>query len=415
MKKFILGIVSLTALSLNVNSQSCLMADYTFTGNANDNSGNGHHATLYGATLTTDRFGNLNSAYEFDGVNDYINTFTTFDYQYRTVSYWFKADNVAGIGSNDHHILTHDDGSLTYGSFVSQIAGGVFGSTAGGNQSAMYFDSTIATNQWYHFVMVRDGSVNKYYVNGQLAGTAASNSGGSTAYPYNKLVIGTSRTRNDGFFDGVIDDIQIYNCALPDSSIQALYSPNPPCTVTVYDTVDVFDTTMVTVYDTTQVTILDTTDVFDTTNVTLYDTVITNIYDTTTIQDTVTITDTSFITVYDTAIVTVYDTAIVYDTIWVTDTVYLEVSEKVAGNPNQLIVYPNPTDDLIYFESSDQTSLIDFEVLIINTAGQVVYSSTINQSRFSVNLSSLGSRGAYLVRLVSPDKEIIQERKVILR
>ena len=49
-----------------------LVVWYPFSGNANDQSGNGNHATVYGATLTADRFGNPNSAYWFDGVNDYI-------------------------------------------------------------------------------------------------------------------------------------------------------------------------------------------------------------------------------------------------------------------------------------------------------------------------------------------------------
>ncbi|MBF0232848.1 MAG: hypothetical protein HQK65_07400 [Desulfamplus sp.] len=48
-----------------------LVAEYLFGGNANDSSGNGNHGAVNGATLTTDRFGNSNSAYNFDGVNDY--------------------------------------------------------------------------------------------------------------------------------------------------------------------------------------------------------------------------------------------------------------------------------------------------------------------------------------------------------
>jgi hypothetical protein len=51
-------------------AQSCLIADYPFNGNALDASGNGYNGTVNGATLTTDRFGNPNAAYEFDGVDD---------------------------------------------------------------------------------------------------------------------------------------------------------------------------------------------------------------------------------------------------------------------------------------------------------------------------------------------------------
>ena len=44
-----------------------LVAYYPFNGNANDESGNGNNGTVNGATLTTDRDGNANSAYDFDG------------------------------------------------------------------------------------------------------------------------------------------------------------------------------------------------------------------------------------------------------------------------------------------------------------------------------------------------------------
>ena len=50
-----------------------LVAYYPFNGNANDESGNGHHGTVNGATLAEDRFGEDNRSYSFDGENDYIN------------------------------------------------------------------------------------------------------------------------------------------------------------------------------------------------------------------------------------------------------------------------------------------------------------------------------------------------------
>lgn len=49
-----------------------LVARYDFGGNANDLSGYGNDGTVHGAALTVDRFGNANSAYGFDGVDDYI-------------------------------------------------------------------------------------------------------------------------------------------------------------------------------------------------------------------------------------------------------------------------------------------------------------------------------------------------------
>jgi hypothetical protein len=50
-----------------------LVGNWSFNyGDARDETGNGNNGTVYGAVLAADRFGNLNSAYSFDGVNDYI-------------------------------------------------------------------------------------------------------------------------------------------------------------------------------------------------------------------------------------------------------------------------------------------------------------------------------------------------------
>jgi len=49
-----------------------LVGWWPFNGNANDESGNGNNGIVNGATLASDRFGNANMAYSFDGINDLI-------------------------------------------------------------------------------------------------------------------------------------------------------------------------------------------------------------------------------------------------------------------------------------------------------------------------------------------------------
>src|SRR4051812_24571649 len=49
-----------------------LIGYWPFSGNASDISGTGNHGTIFGASLTTDRCGNANSAYLFNGTSDYI-------------------------------------------------------------------------------------------------------------------------------------------------------------------------------------------------------------------------------------------------------------------------------------------------------------------------------------------------------
>ena len=49
-----------------------LVGWWPFNGNANDESGNGNNGTVNGATLTSDRFGNANKAFNFNGINNHI-------------------------------------------------------------------------------------------------------------------------------------------------------------------------------------------------------------------------------------------------------------------------------------------------------------------------------------------------------
>ena len=81
-----------------------LVGYWPFNGNANDESGNGNNGIVTGATLTSDRFGNANSAYSFDGLDDFI--WTGFvqqlsGSQFATISYWINSplnfpNNAAG-------------------------------------------------------------------------------------------------------------------------------------------------------------------------------------------------------------------------------------------------------------------------------------------------------------------------------
>ncbi len=64
-------VVLLSLFSVSVIGQD-ITTGLDFSGNVNDESGNGNNGIVNGATLTTDRFDNANSAYSFNGVDDWI-------------------------------------------------------------------------------------------------------------------------------------------------------------------------------------------------------------------------------------------------------------------------------------------------------------------------------------------------------
>ena len=103
MKKQLLFVVSIvltaTFYAQNIPSYvptNGLVGWWPFNGNANDESGNGNHGTVNGAMLTSDRNGEGNKAYSFDGINDNIGLGNFFNYTSFSISMWIKPGNQNG-------------------------------------------------------------------------------------------------------------------------------------------------------------------------------------------------------------------------------------------------------------------------------------------------------------------------------
>jgi Concanavalin A-like lectin/glucanases superfamily/Secretion system C-terminal sorting domain len=197
------------------------VANYPFNNNANDISGNGYHGTVHGATITTDRFGNANAAYYFDGTNDYINTNTSFDFQERSVCVWAKSYSVSS--SNSNVVLVQDANTLTYGGFFITFKDNYDIEATAGGENTQTILSSLQISHWYFIVLIRTASGTEYYVDNVQTGTATSGTIGSPSYPNPNLVIGVNRVLNDRFFLGEIDDILIYDYAIGENQIDSLY------------------------------------------------------------------------------------------------------------------------------------------------------------------------------------------------
>ncbi|MDH5610089.1 MAG: PKD domain-containing protein, partial [Cyclobacteriaceae bacterium] len=203
-----------------------IAAYYPFNGNANDESGNGHHGTTSGAILsTTDRFDQPNSAYEFDGIDDFINTSTTFDFPNRTLSLWINTYDITGSGSTAKVAITQDDDALNNGILRVDFQNNQMTLWAGGI-AGKYVTTSITPNTWTHLVLIREGATTKYYVDNVLEYSSVSDGNGSTLNPVPDFIIGSGRMTQDQFFNGKIDDIRVFNRALNEQEIHALYSGN---------------------------------------------------------------------------------------------------------------------------------------------------------------------------------------------
>ena len=100
MKYRLLSLIIILGFSTCVSAQipsyipkDSLVGWWPFNGNANDESGKGNNGTVNGATLTTDRNGNANSAYSFNGLNNYISTSRTSLSNF-SFSIWFNTAQI---------------------------------------------------------------------------------------------------------------------------------------------------------------------------------------------------------------------------------------------------------------------------------------------------------------------------------
>lgn len=204
-----------------------LVAYYPFNGNANDESGNGNHGTVHGATLTSDRLGTLDSAYSFDGVDDYIEIAdsTSLDIEQQiTIAAWARfysnPDGSSRIVDKSHTGCRHPWNmyGLRMCCKASRFA---FDVTTHGSNHILDSVSVYPPDAWHFVVGIYDGSTQKLYVDGILDSSASAS--GSIGTNNEPLLIGKHKGCESQHFNGTIDDVRIYNRALSEADIQALY------------------------------------------------------------------------------------------------------------------------------------------------------------------------------------------------
>ena len=190
-----------------------------------------------GANLTSDRFGNLGKAFDFDGLNNVINLNLQ---QNQITSYsvagWFKSNVggpiISGRGSNNQTGLTlalhnYACGGINNGRIIFVADGSPV--SIGKLTSQQYID-----DQWHFVVGIFDGQLGaihsdqfKVYIDNQLLDQLSSDSYSANA-PLNNgtnILLGAHQIwQNCQFFKGKLDDIAIYNRALTQNEVTQLYT-----------------------------------------------------------------------------------------------------------------------------------------------------------------------------------------------
>jgi hypothetical protein len=207
---------------------------WSFTGDANDISGNGNHAVVMGPSLTTDRFGNANGAYLFDGIDDFIQSTNINLPDSGTLAVWVNPYLRAGGNNTWTYSAALVDksidsvGNSAYSMLYNDSVGtGLYAQVGwSGDNNNMVLPTTpqfMNLFNWQHCVFTFSNGVGKLYWNGCLVHTVV----GLNSTSQNSLPILFGRSHfapNANLFKGKLDDIGIWSRALSYDEIQVLYT-----------------------------------------------------------------------------------------------------------------------------------------------------------------------------------------------
>jgi hypothetical protein len=201
---------------------------------AADSSGNGDNGTVNSATWN--RFGKVNGCLSFNGVNNYVQVNREVSNDF-SIAFWMQTATAGGTGTwRQGNGLV--DGSVGAGTsdFGAALVGKQFAFGTGNPDTTLTSSSAVNDGLWHYCVATRVQSTGliKLYVDGSLQANGTGTTQVLTAPTY--LRFGAIQS-GGGFFNGNLDEIKIYNRALGNLEIAALYGdgaspPGPPTNLT---------------------------------------------------------------------------------------------------------------------------------------------------------------------------------------
>jgi hypothetical protein len=210
-----------------------LVAHYEFEDNANDSSGNGNNGVEYGGVSYTD--GVIGKAGSFDGIDDYIfiSESDSLNVKKITMSYYIQTKDIDIKNFDEEWQVVNKE--RMYESAIKQYGEVSYAFDTENDTKYPYWiwygtDYIMENDNFHHIAITYDGNYVKSYINGHIISTKSIQGNGNIEYHKSNVSIGVRNIDgyySDGipfnWFKGQIDDLRIYNRALNESEIQALY------------------------------------------------------------------------------------------------------------------------------------------------------------------------------------------------
>ncbi|MHB1484834.1 MAG: LamG domain-containing protein [Saccharofermentanales bacterium] len=202
--------------------------EWKFNINAKDYIGNKDASISGGYTWVA---GKQDFAVSLNGTSGYVNVADNdiLDNMSKlTLSVWIKLSSLPSANKY-YDIISKEDGST--GSFRILLASDGTGhielpTTNNGWYSSgttAGWTTPMTTGTWYHIVATYDGSYVRMYINGSLTGTGAQAISGNLISTSHALRFGYAPAAIFEYFNGIIDDVRMYDGALDSTGVSNLY------------------------------------------------------------------------------------------------------------------------------------------------------------------------------------------------
>jgi hypothetical protein len=400
-----------------------LVGYWPFNGNANDESGNGNHGTVNGATLTTDRNGISNNAYNFDGVDDFISTKLINSSIDITISIWVKVKTdrfsyPLGLGFNK--ISGHGYG-LGYSSINGecQLIKKSFFVFDGKNtcQNRIETEPINELNKWENLTFIIKSNSIKIFKNNIYQKEL-------NIFEYKGINLLTFGVRSDNvfYFGGQLDDIAIYNRALSDQEVKQLYEGCTKETATSSS----FNSVVYTTNTSVNLSANPTGGTFNGEAVANNsfnpskaklgkNQVKYNFKNSTGCADSTNFTMILVDTLGNKCTETIYDTIKVKESTYDTLKIKVKLTTGIkAGQLTSMNVYPNPASDVLIIEANDIQALSGYKYKIVDLQGKEVYNALATAAKTEISLNSIGAKGMYILHIVDEKGVSIENKKIVL-
>ncbi|MFH0928921.1 MAG: LamG domain-containing protein, partial [Candidatus Aenigmatarchaeota archaeon] len=205
-----------------------LVGFWKLDGDATDSSTNTNDGTRIGGSWVG---GVSNLALALNGADEYVNipNNPTLDMTEEiTVMAWIYHKNYDTceivITMKEYSWRFVTGGTWTNGAGANTLSLQIWNST--GTQFNHYADVRVPLNEWHHVAAVWDGSNVYYYFDGQPAGSDAHSTGMQASAE--NVYIGMGSGDCQGFFNGTIDEVKLWDVALTPADILQEYQLNAP-------------------------------------------------------------------------------------------------------------------------------------------------------------------------------------------